>query len=65
MHSSTGYTLFYLLKGFEAKEQNDVLPAPRLLILSDPNNLFAKMWHEAKAFPRQNLEAAQNRTQRE
>jgi len=60
-HSSTGETLFFLLKGKDAAEPTDLRPPMRNGVLDEKNNVFVQQWQEAKELAKSNLIIAQPR----
>ena len=59
VHTSTGFTPFYLLYGREAREPSDMIPPTRLRTINDDNMIYSQMWHDAIDIAKDKLHEAQ------
>ena len=61
VHSSTGYSPFYLMYGREAREPDDLLPPARNRNLTDVNMIFSQQWYDAIEIAKARLEEAKEK----
>ena len=59
VHTSTGFTPFYLMYGREAREPSDMMPPARLRTINDDNMIYSQMWHDAIDLAKDKLHEAQ------